>query len=188
VHATVAGVALGFTVPVLGAHACAERFEHVLRPLSAGFAVPVFAFFAAGVTIGGWSGLADAMLHPVTLGVIAGLVIGKPLGVLATAFLIARFTHASLDDDLSWRDVLGVALLAGIGFTVALLIGDLAFGYATAENGDVKLAVLAGSVIAGLLAAIVLFSRNAAYRRIEIAETTDTDHDGVPDIYAPQRD
>jgi len=183
VHATVAGVVLGATVPVLGPRASAERFEHLLRPVSAGFAVPVFAFFAAGVTVGGWSGLAGALTHPVTLGVIAGLVVGKPLGVMGTAFLIARFTHADLDDDLSWRDIFGVALLAGIGFTVALLIGDLAFGYGTPANADVKVSVLIGSVIAGLLAAVVLRSRNAAYRRIQTIESADSDSDGVPDVY-----
>jgi NhaA family Na+:H+ antiporter len=185
IHATVAGVLLGFAVPVLGRHASAESFEHRLRPLSAGFAVPVFAFFAAGVTVGGWSGLGAALGHPVTVGVIAGLVIGKPLGVWLTAFLLARFTHASLDDDLAWRDVLGVALLAGIGFTVSLLIGELAFGYGTATGVDVKIGVLTGSVVAGVLAAVVLVSRNAAYRRIEDRETADADNDGVPDAYEP---
>jgi NhaA family Na+:H+ antiporter len=188
VHATVAGVVLGFTVPVLGRHASAEDFEHALRPLSAGFAVPVFAFFAAGVTVGGWSGLGDSLLHPVTDGVIAGLVIGKPLGVLATAFLLAKFTGANLDDDLAWRDVLGVSLLAGIGFTVSLLIGELAFGYGTPAGDDVKIGVLVGSVIAGVLASIVLLSRNAAYRRIHVFETADADRDGVPDIYESRQD
>ncbi|MGH3641053.1 MAG: Na+/H+ antiporter NhaA [Mycobacterium sp.] len=185
IHATVAGVLLGFAVPALGRHASAESFEHRLRPLSAGFAVPVFAFFAAGVTVGGWSGLGAALGHPVTVGVIAGLVIGKPLGVWLTAFLLARFTHASLDDDLAWRDVLGVALLAGIGFTVSLLIGELAFGHGTATGADVKIGVLTGSVVAGVLAAVVLVSRNAAYRRIEDRETADADNDGVPDAYEP---
>ncbi|HYZ69055.1 MAG TPA: Na+/H+ antiporter NhaA, partial [Mycobacterium sp.] len=188
VHATVAGVVLGFTVPVLGRHASAERFEHSLRPVSAGFAVPVFAFFAAGVTVGGWSGLGDSLLHPITDGVIAGLVIGKPLGVWLTAFLLAKFTHASLDDDLAWRDVLGVSLLAGIGFTVSLLIGELAFGYGTPAGDDVKIGVLVGSVIAGVLASVVLLSRNAAYRRIHEFETADADHDGVPDVYESQQD
>ena len=96
--------------------------------------MPVFAFFAAGVTVGGWSGFGGSLLHPVTIGVIAGLVVGKPLGVFVTTFLLAKFTHASLDDDLAWRDVLGVSLLAGIGFTVSLLIGELAFGYGTATG------------------------------------------------------
>jgi NhaA family Na+:H+ antiporter len=188
IHATVAGVVLGFTIPVLGPHAAAERFEHLLRPVSAGFAVPVFAFFAAGVTVGGFRGLGDALTHPVTLGVIAGLVIGKPLGIGLTTFLLARFTHASLDDDLAWRDVFGVSLLAGIGFTVSLLIGELAFGDGTADAADVKIGVLIGSVVAGLLAAVVLMSRNAAYRRIHQAETVDSDDDGVPDMYQSQRD
>ncbi len=156
--------------------------------MSAGFAVPVFAFFAAGVAVGGWSGLGASLLDPVTDGIIAGLVIGKPLGVLGTAFLLAKFTHASLDDDLAWRDVLGVSLLAGIGFTVSLLIGELAFGYGTAAGDDVKIGVLVGSVIAGVLASVVLLSRNAAYRRIYEIETADTDHDGVPDIYEARHD
>jgi NhaA family Na+:H+ antiporter len=188
VHATVAGVLLGFTVPVLGRHACAEDFERRLRPVSAGLAVPVFAFFAAGVTIGGWSGFVTDVADPVTLGVIAGLVIGKPVGVLGTSFFLAKFTRADLDDDLAWRDVLGVSLLAGIGFTVSLLIGELAFGHGTRAGDDVKIGVLVGSVAAGLLASVVLLSRNAAYRRIYEIETADTDHDGVPDIYGSRQD
>lgn len=190
VHATVAGVVLGFTVPVLGrhGHSTAESFEHAVRPLSAGFAVPVFAFFAAGVTVGGWSGLGDSLIHPVTDGVIAGLVIGKPLGVWLTAFLLAKFTRADLDDDLAWRDVLGVSLLAGIGFTVSLLIGELAFGHGTPAGDDVKIGVLVGSVLAGALASLVLLSRNAAYRRIHELETADADHDGVPDVYDARQD
>ncbi|MHA7663677.1 Na+/H+ antiporter NhaA [Mycolicibacterium sp. HS_4_1] len=185
IHATVAGVLLGFGVPVLGKHASAETFEHALRPLSAGVAVPVFAFFAAGVSVGGWSGLIDAMGHPVTAGVLLGLVFGKAIGVFSTTFLIARFTGAELDDGLGWLDVAGVALLAGIGFTVSLLIGELAFGTGTAASADAKIGVLTGSVIAGMLAAVVLLSRNAAYRRIHERETADDDGDGVPDIYQP---
>jgi Na+:H+ antiporter, NhaA family len=181
---------LGFTVPVLGrfGHPTAELFEHTMRPVSAGFAVPVFAFFAAGVTAGGWSGLGASLLHPLTDGVILGLVLGKPLGVFVTAFLLAKFTGANLDDDLAWRDVLGVSLLAGIGFTVSLLIGELAFGHGTAAADDVKIGVLVGSVIAGVLASLVLLSRNATYRRIHEIETADADHDGVPDIYESRRD
>jgi NhaA family Na+:H+ antiporter len=185
VHATVAGVLLGFTVPVLGRHSAAEQFEHRLRPWSAGVAVPVFAFFAAGVTVGGWSGLGQSLLHPVTVGVFAGLVLGKPIGVFVTTFLLAKFTGAALDDDLAWRDVLGVTLLAGVGFTVSLLIGELAFGYGTLTGADAKIGVLTGSVVAGMLAAVVLVSRNAVYRRIHVLETADDDHDGVPDIYGP---
>ncbi len=134
VHATVAGVLLGFTVPVARSQAAggpeagpglAEHFEHRIRPISAGLAVPVFAFFAAGVPIGGLSGLRESLTDPIALGIVAGLVVGKPLGIVGTAWLAARFTHASLDEELSWLDVLGVSMLAGIGFTVSLLIGEL---------------------------------------------------------------
>ncbi|WP_245905976.1 Na+/H+ antiporter NhaA [Mycolicibacterium palauense] len=188
IHATVAGVVLGFTVPVLGRHAATEHFEHLLRPFSAGFAVPVFAFFAAGVTVGGVSGLVDSLQQPVTLGVIAGLVLGKPIGILGTTFLLARFTHASLDDDLAWRDVFGVSLLAGIGFTVSLLIGELAYGFGTPDGDHVKLGVLVASALAATLAATVLLSRNATYRKIHREETADVDHDGIPDIYQARSD
>lgn len=185
VHATVAGVLLGFGVPVLGRHAAAESFEHALRPLSAGVAVPIFAFLSAGVSTGGWSGLVNTLTHPITAGVIAGLVLGKPIGVFGTTFLLARFTGAELDEDLGWLDVLGVALLAGVGFTVSLLIGELAFGIGTDIGADPKLGVLTGSAVAAVLAAAVLLSRNVRYRRIHQRETLDADNDGVPDIYQP---
>jgi NhaA family Na+:H+ antiporter len=190
VHATVAGVLLGFTVPVLSPRdqLTAESLEHGLRPVSAGVVVPVFAFFAAGVTVGGWSGLGASLAQPITLGVLAGLVLGKPLGVFGTTVVLAKFTRASLDDDLAWRDVFGVSLLAGIGFTVSLLIGELAFGYGTSAGVDAKMGVLVGSVVAALVAAVVLRSRNAVYRRIHALETLDADHDGVPDVYETRQD
>jgi len=192
VHATVAGVLLGFAVPVLRSRAAggpdagpglAEHFEHRIRPISAGVAVPVFAFFAAGVTIGGTSGLVDALTDRVALGIVAGLVIGKFLGVLGTTYLVARFTRATLDDLLGWLDVAGLALLAGIGFTVSLLIGELAYGPQSVRDEHVKVGVLTGSLIAALLAGVVLRSRNQTYRRIRDMEAADTDADGIPDVY-----
>ncbi|HXT46097.1 MAG TPA: Na+/H+ antiporter NhaA [Pseudonocardiaceae bacterium] len=169
VHATVAGVLLGFTVPVRR-HGLAEHFEHRWRPISAGVAVPIFAFFAAGVAIGGLAGLNRLLTDPVTVGVMLGLVAGKPIGIIAATYLTARFTRASLDEGLGWIDVVGVAILGGIGFTVSLLIGELAFGATSARNDDVKAAVLAGSLLAAVLAAAVLRLRNRAYRRIQQAE------------------
>ncbi|CAN5130343.1 Na+/H+ antiporter NhaA [soil metagenome] len=194
VHATVAGVLLGFTVPVLRSQAAggreagpglAEHFEHRIRPLSAGFAVPVFAFFAAGVGVGGLSGLADSLQDSVALGIIAGLLVGKVVGVFGTTYVVSRLTRADLDPDLRWLDVLGVSLLAGIGFTVSLLIGDLAFGPGSTRD-HVKVAVLTGSVAASLLAAALLRSRNRTYKRIEAEERVDTDADGIPDVYQPR--
>lgn len=190
VHATVAGVLLGFTVPVLrrspgAGPGMAEHLEHRWRPLSASVAVPVFALFAAGVTVHGVAGLTGALSDPVAIGVALGLIIGKPVGVLLATWLVARFTRAELDTDLSWWDVLGLALLAGIGFTVSLLIGELAFGAGSDRDDHVKVAVITGSLIAALLAAVVLRVRSRVYQRIEQAELADSDRDGVPDAYQP---
>jgi NhaA family Na+:H+ antiporter len=162
VHATVAGVLLAFTVPVGGG--AAERFEHRFRPLSAGVAVPVFAFFAAGVTVGGLSGLAGSLTDTVALGIVVALVVGKSVGITAATWLVARFTRAELDDDLGWWDVVGLALLGGIGFTVSLLIGELAFGAGSVRDEHVKVGVLVGTVTAALLATVLLRLRNRRYR------------------------
>jgi Na+:H+ antiporter, NhaA family len=185
VHATVAGILLGFAVPVVRRTAgagpgLAEHFEHRWRPLSASIAVPVFAFFAAGVSFGGSGGLAGAVHDPVAVGVVAGLVLGKPLGVLAATWLVARFTRARLDSDLSWWDVLGLAMLAGVGFTVSLLIGELAFGPGTQRDEHVKLGVLTGSALAAILAGVLLRARSKVYERLSTAERADHDADGTP--------
>lgn len=195
VHATVAGVLLGLVVPVrprtrgvpalstLPADAdLAHRFEHRLRPLSAGFAVPVFAFFASGVAVGG-GGLGPTLRDPVAVGVILGLVVGKLVGVLGSTWVMARFTRAQLDDDLTWADIAGLALLTGVGFTVSLLVGELAFGAGSEREEHVKLGILLGSVTAAVLSAAVLRRRNAVYRRIHARETRDGDGDGLPDAW-----
>ncbi len=180
VHATVAGVLLGFTVPVLAQHqpeakGMAEHLEHLIRPISAGIAVPVFAFFAAGVDVGGWSGLRDALRDPVALGVIAGLVLGKPIGITAATWLVHTFTRADLDDELAWTDVVGIAMLAGVGFTVSLLIGELAYPPGSPAAEEVKVGVIIGSVVAAGIAAVVLRQRNRVYRRLCALEEADRD-------------
>ena len=189
VHATVAGVLLGLLVPVHreveedpGRHSLAERLEHRIRPFSAGFAVPVFAFFAAGVTLVG-GGLSAAMRDPAALGVIVGLVVGKAIGILGGTWALVRWTKAKLDDELAWIDIFGLSLLAGVGFTVSLLVGELAFGAGSERDEHVKFAVLFGSLIASLLATAVLRLRNAHYRDIHQTESVDSDRDGVPDVY-----
>jgi NhaA family Na+:H+ antiporter len=196
VHATVAGVLLGFAVPVIRSDRAggpdagpglAEHFERRFRPLSSGLAVPVFAFFSAGVTVGGFTGLGAALSDRVTIGIVAGLVIGKPVGIMAATGAVARFTRADLDDGLAWIDVFGLAVLAGIGFTVSLLVGELAFGSGTALDDHVKVGVLTGSVTAALLATILLRIRNRTYRRLAATETADADGDGVPDVFEKRR-
>lgn len=181
VHPTVAGILLGFTVPVLHHNhqdpGMAERFEHRWRPLSAGVAVPIFAFFAAGVSLRD-TGFRELLASPVVLGIVAGLVVGKTIGVFGSTYLVARFTRAELGEGIAWTDLLGVALLAGIGFTVSLLIGELAFGTGSERDEHVKAAVLAGSLTSALLAALVLARRNAVYRRVSERETAGQDVPG----------
>ncbi|MDQ1057605.1 NhaA family Na+:H+ antiporter [Arthrobacter globiformis] len=208
IHATVAGVLLGFTVPVAasrrdlrhpgsttgdinddgmtsdgGGTGMAERLEHLLRPLSAGFAVPVFAFFSAGVALGGASGLTSTLADPVAVGIVAALIVGKALGVFGATLLVTKTTRAQLDDGLKWVDVAGLSLLAGVGFTVSLLIAELSFGSGSARDDHAKVAILAGSLTAAALAAVVLKARNRHYRRVEEMEARDDDGDGVPDVF-----
>ncbi|MEZ5093281.1 Na+/H+ antiporter NhaA [Nocardioides sp.] len=144
IHATIAGVALGLLTRVRRdegeEHSPAEHLEHLLAPVSSGVAVPAFALLTAGVPL---SGGADLVRDPVVLGVVAGLLLGKPIGVLLGAWSVTRFTHAELNPDLAWRDLFGVAILAGIGFTVSLLVSDLAFAGDLQEAA--KVGVLAGS-------------------------------------------
>jgi NhaA family Na+:H+ antiporter len=192
IHATVAGVLLGFAVPVLRSQASggpaagpglAEVFEHRFRPLSAGIAVPIFAFFSAGVAVGGWEGLGSALSSPVAVGIILALVLGKPLGILGTTWLLTRATKARLDDSFKWIDILGVAILAGIGFTVSLLVAELSFGHGSVHDDHAKVGILAASLLAALLATVVLRARNRHYREAEEDEKIDSDHDGIPDVY-----
>ena len=192
IHATVAGVLLGLAVPVkprprasrvarvpavrpLAADVdVAHRLEHRLRPLSAGVAVPVFAFFAAGVPVVG-GGFRDSLADEAALAVVLALVLGKLVGVFGGTWVFARFTRAELDDDLAWWDVVGLSLLAGIGFTVSLLVGELAFGAGSPRDEHVKLAVLVGSLASAVLATVVLRARNRVYRRLWELESRDDD-------------
>jgi NhaA family Na+:H+ antiporter len=192
VHATVAGVLLAFSVPVVRSEAAggpgagpglAEHFEHRFRPISAGVAVPVFAFFSAGVAVGGLSGLAASVTDSVAVGITLGLVVGKTIGITGATWLVSRFTRAELDEHLGWPDVVGLSLLGGIGFTVSLLITELAFGLGTATYDHAKVGILTGTLLAALLATVLLRLRNRRYKRIYEDERADFDRDGVPDVY-----
>ncbi len=194
VHATVAGVAMGLATRV--AHDPGEvespgdRAEHVLRPFVAGVAVPLFAFASAGVTIrdvgvssAPVQSLADTISEPVTLGVLAGLLIGKPIGVFAGAWLTARFTRASLNPALRWADIAAVGMLGGIGFTVSLLIAELAFEEDPQLLTDAKVGILAATLGAAALSAMLLAHRRRALDALVAQENADVDADGVPDVY-----
>ncbi|MBA3744030.1 Na+/H+ antiporter NhaA [Sporichthya sp.] len=168
VHATIAGVALGLLTRVRPDededHSPAERLEHRLRPLAAGVAVPLFALLSAGVALSP-AALSDAGGDRVAVAVAAGLVIGKFLGVAGGTWLVARFTRAELAPGLHWGDICGVAALSGVGFTVSLLIGDLAFAGDPARADSVTIAVFAGSLLAAALATLLLRRRNRYHRR-----------------------
>ncbi|MFD7166838.1 Na+/H+ antiporter NhaA [Streptomyces violascens] len=186
VHATIAGVAMGLMLRCHRTegeeHSPGEHIEHLMRPVSAGLAVPLFALFSAGVGISGGT-LADVFTRPETLGVVLGLVVGKAVGIFGGTWLAARFTKAELNDDLAWADVFAVASLAGIGFTVSLLIGELAFADQVQLTDEVKAAVLVGSLIAAVLASVLLKMRVRKYKALVEEEERDDDQDGIPDMY-----
>ncbi len=164
VHATLAGVALALTVPLgrtPGAQDHPEdsplhALEHALHKPVSFFVIPVFGFANAGVPLGAIS--AESLLQPLTLGIALGLVVGKLAGVFGTAWLAVRLGYADMPANASVRHLLGVALLCGIGFTMSLFIGLLAFPTDLAMQGALKVGILSGSLISGLLGAAVLLA------------------------------
>jgi len=159
VHATLAGVLIALTIPLgsKGAESPSllHKLEHDLHPWIAFLVLPVFAFANAGVPLSGLS--FEALMAPIPLGIILGLVIGKQLGVFGAAWLAVKFGLAKLPAGVSWRDLYGVACLTGVGFTMSLFVGTLAFDTAEQLN-QVRLGVLAGSVVSGLLGYLILRS------------------------------
>ncbi|GGP36231.1 Na(+)/H(+) antiporter NhaA [Saccharothrix coeruleofusca] len=166
IHATIAGVALALLTRVRKdpheREAPALRLEHRLQPWSAGLAVPVFALFAAGVPVGA-EALRGVFADPLALGVVLGLVVGKVVGILGASALAVLFKMAVWPSGAGPRDLAAVAVLGGVGFTVSLLIAELALDGATAERA--KAAVLLASLIASLLAAVLLVRRSRVHRR-----------------------
>lgn len=178
VHATIAGVLLGFTVPARPVREevapRTTRLEHLLRPWSSAFALPVFAFFSAGVTVADAGGVGEVLVQPVVLAIVAGLVVGKLVGVLGTTALVTRTTRLRLPESVGLRDLLPIGFLTGIGFTVSLLIAELSFPDSVHTDGA-KLAVLLGSLVSALLGAGMLrWDARQARRR-------DMNEDGVVD-------
>lgn len=184
IHATVAGVLLGFMVPVIASKRARVNVgknkdgEPIYEGLAAHFAdrwsiassiiaIPIFAFFAAGVAIGGFAGLRESLLSPVALGIIAGLILGKSIGITTATFLVTKLPGIELDRSIKWIDLLGMSFIAGIGFTVSLLVGELAFGAQGEEAQYVKVGVLCGSLLAAIIGALILGARNRTYRALQ---------------------
>ncbi|MFD6422150.1 Na+/H+ antiporter NhaA [Streptomyces sp. NPDC060198] len=186
VHATIAGVAMGLMLRCTRREgeerSPGEHIEHLVRPLSAGLAVPLFALFSAGVSLRG-NALAEVFTRPETIGVVLGLVVGKTVGIYGGARLATRFTRAELNPDLAWADVFAVASLAGIGFTVSLLIGELAFAGDEETINEVKASVLLASLIATVVSGVLLKLRVRVHRALYEVEERDEDASGIPDVY-----
>lgn len=164
VHATLAGVALALTIPLERAAGISHdleqsplhRLEHGLHKLVPFLVIPIFGFANAGVSLAGLS--MAALVEPLTLGVAAGLVLGKLVGVFGSSALAIRLGLADLPVNAGWLHMIGISLLCGIGFTMSLFIGLLAFASDVALQDAVKVGILAGSLVAALLGAAVLLA------------------------------
>ncbi len=151
VHATLAGVAVALTIPLKGrtaADAPLHRLEHRLAPWSAFLIVPLFGFANAGIAFGGMA--AGDVVSPLPVGIMLGLFLGKQIGIFATIFGLVRFRLADAPAGASWAQVYGMAVLCGIGFTMSLFIGGLAFADVPHAMDSVKIGVFAGSILSGL--------------------------------------
>jgi Na+:H+ antiporter, NhaA family len=143
------------------------RLESLLHPWTSFLVLPLFALANAGIRLGGGDAAA-ALADPVSIGVIAGLIIGKPLGVVVAAFITVKLGLSRLPVACGWLEMVGVGMLAGIGFTVAIFIAGLAFTDPAAETAA-KLGILVASTVAGLAGALFLAVRDAAQHPAEIA-------------------
>ncbi len=162
VHATLAGVATALAVPLVNPNknghgkSPLKTAEHALHPWVAFLVLPVFAFANAGVSLQGVS--FSTLLQTVPLGITAGLLLGKAVGVFGASWLMIRFTKARLPDQASWMQFFGVCVLCGVGFTMSLFIGGLAFAGQGAEfETQLKLGVLLGSILSVVLGALILW-------------------------------
>lgn len=155
VHATLAGVALALTIPLSGGdHSPLHKLEHALHKPVAFLIVPVFGFANAGVSLAGLS--METFTHPVTLGVAAGLFVGKQIGIFGSSWATVKLKLASLPRDATWAQLYGVSLLCGVGFTMSLFIGLLAFPGRADWVEEVKIGVLTGSILSAIAGLLVL--------------------------------
>lgn len=162
IHATISGVILGFFIP-LRSHRTdfspLKTLEHKLHPWIAFFILPLFAFVNTGISIQNIN--ANVLFHPVTLGIFLGLFIGKQLGVFSACWLAQRLKLAKLPNNINGYHLYGLSILCGIGFTMSLFIGDLAFTGQKYLN-EVKLGVISGSLLSGVVGAIFLYITHKA--------------------------
>jgi Na+:H+ antiporter, NhaA family len=160
VHATISGVLLGLVVPAKLVHDDIHPRTHYwgarIAPWSSALALPVFAFFAAGVDLVDGRGFAQVVNQPVVLAIVAALIVGKFVGVVGTAVFLTRRLGMHLAPGVRLRDLISVGFLAGIGFTVALLVAELSYGAGGTMTDGAKVAILAGSGLSAIAGAIAI--------------------------------
>lgn len=158
IHASIAGAIMGLLAPVVatspGNKSIAERTEHAMIPISTFIVVPLFAFANTGVVLS-LSSFRHGSALPVAAGIVAGLVVGKVTGIVGASWLMVRFNHADLPEGSTWGHMIGVGLLAGIGFTVSIFVTELAFDQ-TELITVAKLSIFAASAISGCLGLLIL--------------------------------
>ncbi|HEY5582474.1 MAG TPA: Na+/H+ antiporter NhaA [Rhodoferax sp.] len=163
IHATLAGVITALAIPLSDGKGGSplERAEHSLQPWVAFLVLPVFAFANAGVSLQGVT--LATLIQTVPLGIAFGLLIGKPIGVFGASWLLIRLTDAQLPDQCRWSQFFGVCVLCGVGFTMSLFIGSLAFeGAGAAYEVQVKIGVLLGSLLSGAAGVTLLLASRKA--------------------------
>ncbi len=176
IHATLAGVALALTIPLHGRgaesdepeHSPLHRLEHWLHPYVAYAIVPIFGFANAGVSIANMS--PSLLLQPLPLGIMLGLFLGKQIGVFGFAWLAVKAGLGTMPAKATWAQLYGVSLLCGIGFTMSLFIGALAFAGNDALGDATKIGVLAGSLVSAVAGYVALFFAGAGLVKPDVAD------------------
>ena len=166
VHSTLSGVILAFTIPVYSDEERDKdlnyKLQHILEPFTNYIVLPLFAFSNTGINLGGNLNLVKD--YPLMIGIVAGLVIGKPLGIMTFGYLGNVFGIAKKPQDASWTDVLMVSVLAGIGFTMSLFVSEIAFANAEIEMNVAKVSILLSAIISTTLVYILTFSKRKKRR------------------------
>ena len=166
VHSTLSGVILAFTIPVYSDEERDKdlnyKLQHILEPFTNYIVLPLFAFSNTGINLGGNLNLVKD--YPLMIGIVAGLVIGKPLGIMTFGYLGNLFGIAKKPQDASWTDVLMVSVLAGIGFTMSLFVSEIAFANAEIEMNVAKVSILLSAIISTTLVYILTFSKRKKRR------------------------
>jgi NhaA family Na+:H+ antiporter len=162
VHATLAGVALAAFIPMRdpnnAGHSPLRELEHDLHQVVAFAVLPLFAFVNSGIDLSGVG--IDTLLHPVPLGIAAGLFAGKQIGIFLLCFIAIKLGIARLPDGANWGGLYGVSILCGVGFTMSLFVGSLAFENSVLDPDmvfDERLGIILGSLLSGIMGYIVLY-------------------------------